>query len=126
MPEHQPLIPAQGDNNTHQTETLNHVLPHVAETGHPNQKRIEDPGDPQRLGVGGEAREADVELVVDLEYPLEVGGDRLQLHAEAAVAGDREAVLPHHRDHGAPVVLEDLGEQQAASSGARPLNQAWP
>jgi len=46
---------------------------------------------------------------VDLEHPLEVRGDRLQLHAEAAVAGDREAVLPHHRHHGAPVVLEDLG-----------------
>ena len=67
-----------------------------------------NPRDPQRLGVGGEPREADVELVVDLEHPLEVGRDRLELHAEPAVAGDREAVLPHHRHHGGPVVLEDL------------------
>ena len=81
--------------------------------------------DSQRLGVGGEPGEPDVELVVDLEHPLEVGGDRLQLHAEAAVAGDREAVLPHHRHHGAPVVLEDL-RGQAASNGAKPLNQALP
>jgi hypothetical protein len=45
---------------------------------------------------------------VDLEHPLEVGRDGLQLHAQAPVAGDCEAVLPHHRHHGGPVVLEDL------------------
>jgi len=75
-----------------------------------------NPRDPQRLGVGGEPREADVELVVDLEHPLEVGRDRLELHAEPAVAGDREAVLPHHRHHGAPVVLEDLGSKQPSET----------
>lgn len=59
---------------------------------------------------------------MDLEHPLEVGGDGLQLHAEAAVAGDGEAVLPHHRHHGAPVVLEDLqkeGETRNGSDGGR-------
>ena len=64
--------------------------------------------DSQRLGVGGEPREADVELVVDLKHPLEVGRDGLKLHAQPPVAGDREAVLPHHRHHGGSIVLEDL------------------
>jgi hypothetical protein len=98
----------------HQTQILNHVRPPSPKRG-AETKRIEDPGHPQRLGVGGEPREPDVELVVDLEHPSEVGGDRLQLHAEAAVAGDREAVLPHHRHHGAPVVLEDLSTKKRAA-----------
>ena len=73
----------------------------------------------QRLGVGGEAGEADVELGVDLEDPLEVGGDGLQLHAEAPVAGDREAVLPHHRHHRGAVVLEDLRGSEGSGPSDR-------
>jgi hypothetical protein len=45
---------------------------------------------------------------VDLEHPLEIGPDRLQLHAESPVTGNREAVPAHHGHHCAPVVLEDL------------------
>jgi hypothetical protein len=61
---------------------------------------------------------------VDLEHPLEVCRDGLKLHAEPPVAGNREAVLPHHRHHGGPIVLEDLqwagGETVRNSrSGAR-------
>ena len=62
----------------------------------------------QGLDIGGQAREADVELVVDLEDPLKVGGDGLEVDPEASVAGDREAILAHHRHHGAPIVLKDL------------------
>ncbi|RWW55250.1 hypothetical protein BHE74_00038122 [Ensete ventricosum] len=60
------------------------------------------------LGIGGEAREADVELFVDLEDPLEVSSDGLEVDPKAAVAGDRKAILPDHRHQGAPIVLEDL------------------
>lgn len=84
------------------------------------------PGHPQRLGVGGEAGEADVELVVDLEHPLEVRRDGLQLHPEPPVAGDREAVLPHHRHHGGTIVLEDLrgmGELRSVGRAARPARE---
>jgi hypothetical protein len=45
---------------------------------------------------------------MDLEHPLEVGCNGLQLHAQAPVASDRKTVLPDHRHHGGPVVLEDL------------------
>lgn len=79
---------------------------------------MEDPRNSQRLGIGGEAREADVELVVDLEHPLEVGPDRLQLHAEPPVTSDREAVLAHHGHHGAPVILEDLTGRSIITSSA--------
>ena len=76
-------------------------------------------GGSQCLGVDGEAGEADVELAVDLEGPLEVGGDGLQLHTEVVVTGDGEAVLPHHLHHGGAVVLEDLrgGEGSGPSGG---------
>jgi hypothetical protein len=45
---------------------------------------------------------------VDLEHPLEVGPDRLQLHAKPPVTGNREAVPAHHGHQCAPVVFEDL------------------
>lgn len=45
---------------------------------------------------------------MDFVNPLEIRGDGLELHPEPAVAGDGEAVLAHHGDQGAPVVLEDL------------------
>jgi hypothetical protein len=64
------------------------------------QKGVGDLRDPQGLGVGSEAGEADVELGVDLEDPPEVGGDGLELHAEATVAGDGEAVLGSHQGRG--------------------------
>jgi hypothetical protein len=56
---------------------------------------------------------------VDLEHPLEIGGDGLQLHAQPPVAGDSEAVLPHHRHHGGPVVLEDL-----RGAGVEPVRES--
>lgn len=62
----------------------------------------------QRLGIGSEARKTDVELVVDLVDPLEIGGDGLQLHSQTPIAGNREAVFPHHGDESASIVLEDL------------------
>jgi len=50
----------------------------------------------ERLSVGGEARETDEKLVVDLGNPLEIGGDSLELNPESPIAGNGEAVLPHH------------------------------
>ena len=118
VPEHQPLIPAHSTTQAHASNP--NPKPSTPHPTPPNRgaqtKPIVNPRDPQRLGVGGEPREADVELVVDLEHPLEVGRDRLELHAEPAVAGDREAVLPHHRHHGAPVVLEDLGSKEPSKT----------
>lgn len=45
---------------------------------------------------------------MDLVDPLEIGGDGLQLHSQTSIAGDREAILPHHGDESASIVLEDL------------------
>lgn len=50
----------------------------------------------QSLSVGGEAGEAEVEPVVDFVNLLEIGGDCLELNSEPPIAGDGEAVLPHH------------------------------
>jgi hypothetical protein len=115
VPKHQPLVPAQ-----------------CGESGN---------RDSQRLCIGGEPREADVEFVMDLEHPLEIGGDGLRLNAQAPVTGDREAVLSHHRHHGGPVVLEDLrgagggpvrdprsGERGGRAGGARGsgYSPTWP
>lgn len=62
----------------------------------------------QSLSIGGEAREADEEPIVDLVDSLEVGGDGLELNTEAPIAGYGEAVLAHHCDQCTPIVLEDL------------------
>jgi hypothetical protein len=48
-------------------------------------------GGSQHLDIGAKDGKADVELALDLEGPLEVGGYGLKLHAEAPVA---RAVLP--------------------------------
>lgn len=62
----------------------------------------------QRLGVGGKAGEADVELVVDFVDALEIGGDGLELDAEATVAGDSKTILSHHSYQSTAIILEDL------------------
>lgn len=50
----------------------------------------------QCLSIGGEARETDKELVVNLGDPLEIGGYGLQLNSQSSIAGNGEAVLAHH------------------------------
>lgn len=64
--------------------------------------------DSQSLNVSGEAGETNVQFIVYLEYPLEVRRDCLKVHTKSPIAGYCEAVLPDHRHHRAPVVLEDL------------------
>ena len=73
----------------------------------------------QSLGISSEASKTDEELMVDPVNLLKVGGDRLQLHAEPPVAGDGEAVLPHHRHQGAPIILKDLQFIQLNKSHTR-------
>lgn len=62
----------------------------------------------QSLSVGGEAGEAEKQAIVNLVDPLEIGGDCLKLNSEPAIAGDGEAVLPHHRNQSRSIVLENL------------------
>jgi hypothetical protein len=50
---------------------------------------------------------------VDLEFSVEVGP---QLHGEAPVAGDRKAVLPHHR-HLPFVVYSKICGRKVRSDG---------
>lgn len=59
------------------------------------------------MSIGGEARESDEELVVNLGNALKIRGYSLELNAEPSVAGNGEAVLADHSHHGASVVLED-------------------
>lgn len=61
----------------------------------------------QGLSIGGEARETDEELIVNLENPLEIGGYSLKLNTESPITGNGEAVLAHHSNQGTSVVLED-------------------
>lgn len=69
-------------------------------------------GSLQRLGVGGQAGEADVELAVDFVDALEIGGDGLELDAETAIAGDGEAVLSNHSYQSTAIILKDLKDTQ--------------
>lgn len=45
---------------------------------------------------------------MNLVDPLEIGGDCLELNSEPSIAGDGEAVLPHHRNQSRSIVLENL------------------
>lgn len=62
----------------------------------------------QGLSIGCKAREPEKELVVNLVDSLEIGGNGLELNPESPIASDGEAILPHHRDQGTSIVLEDL------------------
>lgn len=44
---------------------------------------------------------------MNLIDPLEIGGDGLELNSEPAIAGDGEAVLPHHRNQSRSIVLKN-------------------
>lgn len=50
----------------------------------------------QSLGISCEPGETEQEPIVDFVDPLEVCSDRLELNSEPPIAGDGEAVLPHH------------------------------
>mmetsp|Transcript_34897 Transcript_34897/g.87908 ORF Transcript_34897/g.87908 Transcript_34897/m.87908 type:complete len:250 (+) Transcript_34897:54-803(+) len=61
----------------------------------------------QRLRVRPQARETQVQVVVDLVHLLVVRGQCLELHAQPQVGADGNAVLAGHRHDGRAVHLKD-------------------
>lgn len=79
---------------------------------HQNQKKQQlgfpYKGNRQGLGISSEARKTNIELFMDLVDPLEIGGNGLEVDSKPPIAGDREAVLAHHRHHSTSIILKDL------------------
>ena len=61
----------------------------------------------QGLNISSESRDTHEALVIDFEYPLEVGVNCHQLCGETGVGSDGDTVLAGHGNHHIAVVIED-------------------
>ena len=99
--------------HAHQTQSLNRGQTPKSKSGginHAIKESNQGIRDPQRLGVGGEDGEADVQHSMYLEHPLEFGGYGCSCTPGRQSPAVAKKFLPSPH-HGAPDVLEDLRKE---------------